>query len=75
MVYEKLKGLLAEQLGVSESEITPDTNIMEDLGADSLDIAELIAMMEDEFNILITDERIREMVTVKDVSDFIEKLI
>ena len=75
MVYEKLKELLVEQLGVDEGDITPDTDIMEDLGADSLDVAELIAMLEDEFNILITDERIRELVTVGDVSDFIEKLI
>lgn len=75
MVYEKLRELLASQLGVDEDSITPETNILDDLGADSLDVVELISSLEDEFNIIITDERIREMTTVKDVVSFIEDLI
>ena len=75
MVYERLRELLAEQLGVDEESILPDTNIVDDLGADSLDVVELITTLEDEFNIIITDERIREVSTVKEVVAFIENLI
>ena len=75
MVYEKLKELLSEQLGVDEDSILPDTNIVDDLGADSLDVIELIGSLEDTFNIIITDERIRELTTVKDVVNFIEDMI
>ena len=75
MVYDKLRELLAAQLGVDEDTIGPDTNILDDLGADSLDVMELISTMEDEFNIIITDERIRELNTVGEVCEFLEKLI
>ena len=75
MVFEKLKELLAAQLGIDEDSILPDTNILDDLGADSLDVIELIGSLEDEFNIIITDERIRELTTVKDVVNFIEDMI
>ena len=75
MVYDKLKELLCTQLGVDESMITPDTNIMDDLGADSLDVVELISSLEDEFNIMITDERVRELNTVQEVADFIDGMI
>ena len=75
MVFEKLRELLAAQLGVDEDSITPDTNILDDLGADSLDVMELISTVEDEFNIIITDERIRELTTVSEVCAFLEALI
>ena len=75
MVYEKLCELLASQFGVDESTITMDTNIVDDLGADSLDVVELISCMEDEFNLIITDERVREPYTVREVVDFIEAMI
>ena len=75
MVYEKLRALLAEQLGISVDDITPETNIIDDLGADSLDVVELLAALEDEFDLLITDDRVRELYTVKEVADFIESLL
>lgn len=75
MVFDKLKELLAAQLDVDEDSILPETNIMDDLGADSLDVVELISTLEDEFSIIITDERIRELNTVKEVADFIENLL
>ena len=75
MVYQKLCEFLCEQLGVEESEIRPETNIIDDLGADSLDVVELVAAMEDEFNIIITDERIRELFTVGEVVAFLEDLL
>ena len=75
MVFNKVRELLAAQLGVDEDSITPDTNIVDDLGADSLDVVELISTLEDEFNIMITDERVRELTTVQEVADFIDGMI
>ena len=75
MVMETLCRILAEQLDVAPASITPETNIVEDLGADSLDVVELISALEDEYDIVITDEHIRELYTVKDVADFIENLL
>ena len=75
MVYEKLRALLAEQLGISVDDITPETNIIDDLGADSLDVVELLTALEDEYDLVITDDRVRELYTVKEVADFIETLL
>lgn len=75
MVYDKVRQLLSEQLEISMDEINMDTNILDDLGADSLDVVELITSLEDEYGIMITDEAIRELYTVREVVDFIEKLI
>lgn len=75
MVFEKLRKLLAEQLEISEDKITMDTNIVDDLGADSLDVVELIMSLEDEYGIVITDDAVRELSTVSDVVAFVEKLI
>lgn len=75
MVYQKLCKFLADLLGIDESTIRPETNIIDDLGADSLDVVELISAMEDEYNIIITDERIRELFTVGEVADFLESLL
>ena len=75
MIFQKLCEILASQLGIDASDITPETNIIEDLGADSLDVVELITTMEDEFDIIVTDERIRELYTVGEVAEFMEKLI
>ena len=74
MVYEKLKEVLAAQLNVDEDLISPETNIVDDLGADSLDLVELITTLEDEFNTIITDDRVRELYTVKEIVDFLETL-
>jgi len=75
MVYEKLRALLAEQLGISEDDIRPETNIIDDLGADSLDIVELLSTLEEEFNILIADDSVRGLFTVQEIADFIEALL
>ncbi len=75
MVYEKMRDFLSNQLGVDPSEIRPETNIIEDLGADSLDLVEMLSEMENEYNIIITDERIRELTTVGEVAAFLEELI
>ena len=75
MVFEKLRSLLAQQLEISEDKITMDTNIIDDLGADSLDVVELIMSLEDEYGIVITDEAVRELYTVREVVEFVEKLV
>lgn len=75
MVFEKVRELLASQLEVSEDEISMDTNIVDDLGADSLDVVELITSLEEEYGIVITDEAIRELYTVREVVEFVEKIV
>ncbi len=75
MVFEKLREMLSQQLEISEDKITMDTNIIDDLGADSLDVVELIMSLEDEYGIVITDEAVRELYTVREVVEFVEKLI
>ena len=75
MVFEKLRSLLAQQLDISEEKINMDTHIIDDLGADSLDVVELIMSLEDEYGIVITDEAVRELYTVREVVEFVEKLI
>lgn len=73
MIFEKLKGIIAEQLGVDEGEVTAEANIQDDLGADSLDIVDLITTIEDEFDISIPDEAVEEIKTVGDIANYIEK--
>ena len=75
MVYEKLRAILADQLGIDADDIGMDTHIINDLGADSLDLVELIMALEDEFDLVITDETARELYTVREITEFIEKLV
>ena len=74
MVFEKIKEILANQLGADEESMTMDTNIATDLGADSLDVVELIMTFEDEFGISLPDEDIAAMKTVGDVVTYINKI-
>ena len=75
MVYDKLCAFLSEQLGIDASEIRPESNVIDDLGADSLDLVEMLTEMESEYNIMITDERVRELTTVGEIAAFLEELI
>jgi len=75
MVFDKIKATLVAQFEVAPESITRDTDIMHDLGADSLDFVELIMMLEDEYGVNVTDESIYEHKTVGDIADFIESLI
>lgn len=75
-VFERVRKIIAEQLGVEESEITPQTAFVEDLNADSLDLVELIMSLEEEFSkagqsIEISDEEAEKIVTVQDAVNFI----
>ncbi len=73
MIIEKVKELLAEQLGMDVNEIHDDSNILEDLGADSLDIIEMLMTLEDEYGVTIPDDQIGQVKTVKQVAELIEK--
>ena len=75
MVYEKVREMLAEQLGISVDDINMDTHVLNDLSADSLDLVELMMALEEEYDIVITDENVRELYTVREITEFIEKLV
>ena len=72
MVLEKVKAILAEQFDVEEDTITTETSVAEDLGADSLDVVDLLMSIEDEFEIEIPDTEIENMKTVGDLVKYIE---
>ena len=73
MNFEKIRSLISERFDVEEDKITCDTDIVEDLGVDSLDIAELLLTLEDEFDITIPEEDIAKLKTVGDLVDFMDK--
>ncbi|MBL8022296.1 MAG: acyl carrier protein [Spirochaetia bacterium] len=70
---EKIKAIIVEQLGVDESEVTPEAHFIDDLGADSLDTVELVMALEEEFGIEISDEDAEKIQTVGDVSRYIDE--
>jgi acyl carrier protein len=72
MVFEKVKKIIVEQLGVEEDDIAMEANFIDDLGADSLDIVELIMALEEEFDIEIPDSEAEKIVTVGDAVDYIK---
>ncbi|MGD0884799.1 MAG: acyl carrier protein [Thermodesulfovibrionales bacterium] len=73
MVDEKVKEIIAKQLGVNRSEVTPEASFVEDLGADSLDTVELVMAFEEAFNIEIPDEDAEKITKVKDAIEYIKK--
>ena len=72
MIFEKIATLLADQLDVDPDDLTPETRIIEDLGADSLDVVEFLMAAEDEFEVEIPDESIEGMKTIGDVVNYIQ---
>ncbi len=72
---EKVKQLIAEQLCISTDDIKDDANIIEDLGADSLDVVELLMSFEDEFKVSIPDEKLEQLKTVNQIVSAIEENI
>lgn len=72
-VFEKVKGIIVEQLGVAESSVTMEASFIDDLGADSLDIVELIMALEEEFDMEIPDSDAEKIVSVSDVVDYIKE--
>ena len=74
-MLEKIQGMLAEALNISVDKVTADAKIVEDLGADSLDVVELLSRLEDEYGIMIPDDEVEGLVTVADVAAELDKLI
>ena len=73
MILDKIRKILSEQFGIEIDSISEQTNIAEDLGADSLDIVELMTVLEEEFTITISDEDAQLLKTVGDVTAFVEE--
>ena len=74
MYFDKVRNALAAQFEIDPEKITMDTNLIDDLGADSLDVVELIMNIEDEFGISISDEDASNLYTVQKIVEFLEKL-
>ncbi len=72
-VFEQVKSIVAEQLGVNEAEITMDSSFIDDLGADSLDLVELIMALEDKLNIQVSDEDAEKLTTVKSLMEYLAR--
>ena len=72
-VFEKVKGIIVEQLGVADTAVTLEASFIDDLGADSFDIVELVMALEEEFDIEIPDADAEKVVTVGDVVDYIKE--
>lgn len=72
MIFEKLKELIVDQLGDSSMEITMDTSFEEDLGADSLDLIELLMVLDDEFGVDVPEEDAEKIKTVGDVVNYLQ---
>ena len=73
-MLEKIQAMLAEALNLPLEKVTPDAKIVDDLGADSLDVVELLSQLEDEYGITIPDDEVESLITVADVAAEVEKL-
>ncbi|MDK2798405.1 MAG: acyl carrier protein [Clostridiales bacterium] len=72
MIFEKVREIVVDQLGVEEDDVTMEASFIDDLGADSLDIVELIMALEEEFDLEIPDEEAEKISTVGDVVEYIK---
>mgnify|MGYP002564430043 CR=1 FL=1 len=73
MVFEKIRTILCEQLELEENQVTMESSIMEDLGADSLDLVDLLMSLEDQFNLEVPDEDVKKIKTVGDLVRYVEE--
>lgn len=71
-MFEKIADIIAKQLRSDSEEITEDTNIMEDLGADSLDVVEILMAIEENFGVSVSDDEIPNLKTVRDLVEYVE---
>jgi len=71
-IEKRVKEIIVEQLGVNENEVTPEAKFVDDLGADSLDLVELVMALEEEYNREISDEEAEKILTVGDAIDYIQ---
>lgn len=75
MVFDKIKDIIVEQLDVEEDEVTMEASITEDLGADSLDVVDLVMSIEESFDVEIPDEEVENIKTVGDIVKYIENKV
>ncbi|MFO7964889.1 MAG: acyl carrier protein [Desulfobacterales bacterium] len=73
-IEDKIRKIIAEKLSVEASEVVPEASFVDDLGADSLDLVELVMTMEEEFDVDISDEDAEQLVTVQDAINFVKSL-
>lgn len=73
MIFEKVRSIIVDQLDVDEDKVTMNANIQDDLGADSLDVVDLVMSFEDEFDLEIPDDQVENIKTVGDVVKYIEE--
>ena len=73
MVFEKVRAIICDQLEMEEDAVTLDSVLLEDLGADSIDLADLVMTFEDEFNMEISDEALENIKTVSDIVKYVEE--
>ncbi|MBO5333661.1 MAG: acyl carrier protein [Clostridia bacterium] len=73
MIFEKVRAIICDQLELDEDVVTLDAVLLEDLGADSIDLADLVMTLEDEFEMEISDEELENIRTVADIVKFIEE--
>ena len=73
-MFEKVKGILVDELQLNPDDITMDAELVNDLGVNSLELADLIMVCEEKFNIEINDDDIRKFITVADICDYLEKV-
>ena len=71
MIFEKVRTIIAEQLHISEDKITPETSLLDDIGADSLDIFQIVSNLEDEFDMEFSQDSVEQMKTVADAVEYI----
>ena len=71
-IEKRVKEIIVEQLGVNENEVTPEAKFVDDLGADSLDLVELVMALEEEYNMEISDEDAEKILTVSDAIEYIQ---
>ena len=72
-IEDKVKSIIVEQLGISEDEVKPEASFIDDLGADSLDIVELVMAMEEQFDVEIPDEDAENIRTVQDAMNYVQQ--
>lgn len=75
MVFEKVRGIMVDQLDVEEDAVSMEANIIDDLGADSLDVVDLVMSLEEEFDLEIPDDQVENIKTVGDIVKYIEDQI
>ena len=74
VMFEKVRKMLAEQLKIDESKVTPEAEVVKDLGADSLDIVELMMALEDEYGVTLPEGKVETVKTVQDIVNMLEEM-